>query len=214
MASLNRAVDMIRSAQRNAQTGESGTGLEELLRQLGEAARRQKQLNDAMQALGQQPSLSPSDLQMLGQMAAEQRALSQLMQQLAEALKRHREVLGRLGDLAGEMESAAEEMERRQLGPRLADRQQRILQRLLDAQRSLQQDKVSEQRVARTAGHQPLRPPGALPEDLGERKAALREALLDALKADFPPEYRTWIRSYYEWLMGREGRESAPQSAP
>ncbi|OQB41951.1 MAG: hypothetical protein BWY06_00715 [Candidatus Latescibacteria bacterium ADurb.Bin168] len=214
MASLNRAVDMIRSAHRNAQTGDSGTGLEELLRQLGEAARRQKQLNDAMQALGQQPSLSPSDLQMLGQMAAEQRALSQFMQQLADALKRHREVLGRLGDLAGEMESAAEEMERRQLGPRLADRQQRILQRLLDAQRSLQQDKVSEQRIARTAGHHPLRTPGALPEDLGERKAALREALLDALNADFPPEYRTWIRSYYEWLMGREGRESAPQSTP
>jgi hypothetical protein len=211
MASLNRAVDQIRSSRDAAQSGESGTGLEQLLQQLSQAANRQRHLNAAMQALGQQPSLSPSDLQMLGQMGSEQRALSQLMQQLSQELMRHKEILGRLGDLAGEMETAADEMERRQLGPRLADRQQRILQRLLDAQRSLQQDKMSDQRIARSAAPYSRQAPGELPRDLGERRTLLREALLDALRADFPPEYRTWIRWYYEQLMSQNSQtEKAP----
>jgi len=137
-------------------------------------------------------------------MAAQQLALGQAMRQLAEQLMRYRQTLGRLGDLAGEMEQAAEDLRRGDLGPRLQDRQQRILQRLLDAQRSLRQDKASEQRISRTAQAYTPRDPGALPQDRGERRILLQQALIEALKADYPPEYRSWLRHYYEELLTQE----------
>lgn len=204
MASLNQAVLKLRSASREAQSSQSGTGLEQLLQQLAELAQRQQQLNQMADQMGQQGMLSPSDLQALAQMAAEQQALGEAMRQLAEQLMRYRQTLGRLGDLAGEMEDAAENLRQGELGPRLQDRQQRILQRLLDAQRSLRLDKASEQRISRTAEEHSPRDPGALPEDRGERRAFLQEALIEALKANYPPEYRAWIRRYYEQLLARD----------
>jgi len=204
MAALNQAVQKLRSASQQARSSQSGTGLEQLLQQLAEMAERQRQLNQMGDAIGQQGSLSPSDLEAIAQMAAQQLALGQAMRQLAEQLMRYRQTLGRLGDLAGEMEQAAEDLRRGDLGPRLQDRQQRILQRLLDAQRSLRQDKASEQRISRTAQAYTPRDPGALPQDRGERRILLQQALIEALKADYPPEYRSWLRHYYEELLTQE----------
>ena len=204
MAALNQAVERLRASSGQARSSQSGTGLEQLMQQLADMAQRQQQLNQMADQMGQQGGLSPSDLQALAQMAAQQRALGEAMRQLADQLNRYRQTLGRLGDLAGEMEQAAAQMERGQLGPRLQDRQRRILQRLLDAQRSLQQDKMGEERVARTAKDYLPRDPGALPADRGERRIYLQEALLEALRANYPPEYREWIRHYYEELLTRE----------
>ena len=204
MAALNQAVDQIRRAEDQARQSRSGAGLEQLLQQLSEMARRQRALNEMMERMGGQGSLSESQMQMLAQMAAEQQALGEALRQMAEELERYRQVLGRLGDAAGEMEQSAEEMARGQLGPHLQDRQRRILRRLLDAQRSLYQGQRGEERVAETARDRRPSNPGALPDDLGERRVFLREAMLQALRADYPPEYRAWIRRYYERLLAEE----------
>lgn len=202
MTALNETVIALRQASENAKSSGSSTGVEQLLQQLEQMAQQQQQINDAMAQMQGQSQLTSGDMEMLALMAAQQQALSQMMQQLAGEISQYREILGRFDNLAGEMEEASREIAQGKVGQRLQDRQQRILQRLLDAQRSLSTGKASEERIAETSrdGYESIAP-GQLPHDLGEREIFLREAMHEALRADFPPEYRSWIRSYYERLL-------------
>ena len=201
----------MRASSQQAGESQSGSGLEQLLEQLSQMAERQRQLNQQGQQLGGQGGMSPSDMESLLQMAAEQRALGGLMGQLAQQLEQYRNIMGSLSDLQGEMEEASRDLMRGNVGPRLEDRQQRILRRLLDAQRALQGGQVSRERISETAGAHAAEDPGRLPEDLGERQTLLREAMLEALRAGYPPEYRDWIRQYYDRLLMDQTRPAQGQ---
>ena len=207
MGSLNRAVAAMRQSRNQASESQSGSGLEQLLEQLANMAERQQQLNQQGEGMPQQGGMGASDMEALLQMAAEQRALGNMMGQLAGQLEGYRQIMGRLDDLQGEMEEAARDLMRGNLGPRLQDRQRRILRRLLDAQRSLQGGQVSRERISETAERYESVDPGRLPDDLGERQVLLREAMLEALRAGYPPEYRDWIRGYYERMMTSQSEE-------
>ncbi len=209
MDALNRTVDMLSRASDDARQSGTGTGLEQLLQQLSEMAQQQQQLNDAMQNMPGGGSPSPGQMDLLAQMAAQQQALAQAMQSMSEQAAQYRQILGRLGDLAGEMEDAARDIAGGRLGPRMQDRQRRILRRLLDAQRSLNLGRAGTERTAESARERfSTTRPGELPSDLGERRSRLREAMIEALRADYPPEYRRWIRSYYESLIGEKAIEN------
>ncbi len=205
MTALNQSVIALRQASEDARTSGSSTGVEQLLQQLEQMAQRQQQINDAMEQMQGQGELTSGDMEMLAMMAAQQQALAQMMQQMAGEIAQYREILGRLGNLGDEMEESARDIAQGNLGERLRDRQQRILQRLLDAQRSLSTGKESEERIAEASRDRyDVATPGRLPSDRGERRILLREAMHEALRADFPPEYRSWIRSYYERLLEAE----------
>jgi hypothetical protein len=202
MAGLNRTVQALRKASESAQQSNSSTGFEQMMQQLSDMAQQQQSLNESMQQMPGQGNPSPSQMEMLAQLAAQQQGLAEAMRRMSGQMGNSRSVLGRLDDLADEMAMAAAELARGESGVRLRDRQQRILKRLLDAQRSLNSGRRGTDRNAETALDDITpRNPGALPEDLGERRIYLRRAMLEALQADYPPEYKTWIRHYYEQLM-------------
>jgi len=83
----------------------------------------------------------------------------------------------------------------------MVERSERIVNKLLDAQRSIRQREQSEQRESES-GRQFTAPASPrLPQDLGERKKLLREELMRALKEDFPREYEPAVRAYFEALL-------------
>jgi hypothetical protein len=206
MGQLNVAVAELWKSRKKVEKSRYGTGLEKLMDQLSDISKRQESLNKGTEQMsGEGGTPSP---EALAQMAAEQQALAQMMNQLGQQLAQYRQIMGRMDNLEGEMKRAAEDIARGVFGERLKDRQRRIYKRLLDAQRSLRKGKKSEKRISETGRDLFARDPGSLPENLGERRAFLREALLEALRAGYPPEYRRWIRSYYERLL------SPPQDEP
>ena len=117
-----------------ASRSESSTGFDQMMQQLAAMAAQQQALNDAMQKMPGEGNPTLGQMDLLSQLAAQQQALGEAMRQLAGQMGQTRDVLGRLDDLADEMEQAAEELARGETGPRLRDRQGRILKRLLDAQ--------------------------------------------------------------------------------
>ena len=92
------------------------------------------------------------------------------------------------------------DFERRQVTRRTVERQQRILTRMLDAQKSLRQQDMSEKRRAITAGDIEYAGPDGLPVDLGQRRNLAIEALNRALKAGYPRDYQEMIRRYFNSL--------------
>jgi len=87
---------------------------------------------------------------------------------------------------------------------RTKERQQRILARMLDSQKSLTQRGFKEDRKAETANEIVYEGPSGLPVDYGQRRSLAMEALNQSLKAGYSRDYQTMIRRYFNALSQSE----------
>jgi hypothetical protein len=114
-------------------------------------------------------------------------------------------VLGDLGKVAEEMDEIAEKLGKYSLDRDLVERQERILSRMLDAQRSVHKREFSKEREAERPGEvSSVRPP-PLPGHSGKLKG-LNKDILKELKERYPREYRDIIRAYFEKLLKEQAR--------
>jgi hypothetical protein len=172
---------------------ESGSGLEEALRRMAEAAEQQSGMNGetgGLFSLGDQASALMQQLQ----------GLAQRERQLADRLDR----LGAEGDV-GQAEALAEDardiarsLEAGALDRELLERQERLFRRLLDAGRSLQSDEEDEreERVAETARPGARSTPDAVVPEGGPR---YRPPTWEELRG-LSPELRKAIVDYFRRL--------------
>ncbi|MGA1197389.1 MAG: hypothetical protein ACO36I_12930, partial [Candidatus Latescibacterota bacterium] len=207
MQSLNGAAMMVQRALGRISSSESGTGFEEMMQQMAQLSQQQGDLNAQTEDMFGKPQPGQGQLGGLEQLAAQQRAIQQALEELRQELARQQQqMLGDLGKVASDMEQTAKELQQRHLTPETLNRQQQILSRMLDAQKSMRQRGKSREREAESGKDMAYRGPGSLPANLGESNNPLRQYLRDALKEGYPTEYQSLIRSYFESLM-----EDAPK---
>ena len=160
------------------------------------------------------------DLQQMGQLSMEQRAalerlaleqeiLRKGLDELRREMGNRPEILGRFDRAIEDMKKVSEDLGENKLSQTTIERQNRILSRLLDYQMSLRQRDYTRRRRAKTGKDYFRAGPLELPQDLGERQDQLRQDLLNALKEDYPKEYKDLIRAYFEALS----REQQPSES-
>jgi hypothetical protein len=98
------------------------------------------------------------------------------------------------------MDEVIKDMQDQNVNRKTLQRQQRILQRMLDATRSLQEKDYSEKRRGERGKDYQVRSPRELPSDLLDRKARLREELLRLKREGYSKDYEDLIRKYFEAL--------------
>jgi len=120
----------------------------------------------------------------------------------------------KLSDMSGigqDMDEVIKDLTQRRYTRKTQDRQQRILSRMLDSQKSMTQRGKKEERLAETASQiVNLTGPSGLPEDLGQRHSLTSDALNQALQAGYTQEYVTMIRRYFNALSQSSMLESSP----
>ena len=84
------------------------------------------------------------------------------------------------------------------------DRQQKILSRMLDSQKSLQEKDYDNKRESVISETKEYFGPLGLPNDLGEKDLLLINALESAINENMPLEYNSMIQSYFLNLQKRE----------
>jgi len=194
---LNATALEAMSAMQALQKSGSAAGLEEYLKQLQNLAGQQGGLNDDTQLLGLSGSSSQTAMQRL---AARQQQIRQSLEQLQEEARGSNKNAGDLGGIAQDMEEVIRDLQNNQLLRRTFERQQRILSRLLDAQKSLRTQDYKEERQSRT-GEDIIRvSPGHLPGSLGERQSVLQQNLEQALRDGYSRDNENVIRRYFEEL--------------
>ena len=206
MGGLNRAVMEIAQSLNQLSSSASATGFSEMMEQLSKMAGQQGQINQGTMALipgGTNPgSLSLQQQAAMSRLAAEQEVLQQEMEAWNQANQQTSQMMGRLGELGQEMREVVKDLKNRQVDERTLKRQEQILTRLLDAQRSVREREYKKERVSRTARPDLFKPsPGAADQNL--QPDAIREQLLKALKEGYTREYQQLIRDYFE-ALGRE----------
>jgi hypothetical protein len=202
-AALNSSVLELKIAMEQAQECGSACGFENYMKQLQQMAGQQQGLNNETQMLGLGQPVDGAALQRL---AAQQQQVRKSLEQLQDEISQSTRQTGDLGGIAKDMDEVIQDLQNNRILRRTLERQQRILSRLLDAQKSLRAQDFKQERRSRTAEEYELARPGELPEDLGERRDFLQENLEQALRDGYTRPYEELIRLYFESLSTLKNR--------
>lgn len=208
MGNLNQAIMSMQNSMDQLAQSSSGSGFEQFMQQLQQMAGQQGQLNQESMGLFQQQGPG-GRLQLseegMARLAAQQEMIRRSLQSLNEQAGNRRDVLGRLDELGDEMKKVVDDLKRQQLDRKVIERQQNILSRLLDAQKSVREKEYSKKRQAEREKSVLTQSPPELNQQMLHREDQLRKEMLEALKEGYSTEYKEFIRSYYE-LLSRQPR--------
>ena len=219
MGYLNEAVLLLRQSMDNLAQSRMPSSFAEAMQQMMGLSEQQADLNQATQQAmsqgrqqGQQGRQVPDIAAAMRRLAAEQQRIYQALQQLEKDMRGHRGAQKRIRAIEEEMESLMHDMQRQRPEARITEAQGRILQRMLDASRSIHTRGFKRERQSQSAEAMPYRGPGWLPDDLGQHEDWLRDAMKNALQGPYPDEYRPPLRHYYEGVYQDlvERQETAP----
>jgi hypothetical protein len=165
---------------------------------------QQGQLNDRTRTLGQrlteQTRLTAGDQDELRRLAQEQARIRDELGRIAQEDRQRRQLLGRLDQTAEEMKQVEEALREGQVGDALEQKQQHILSRMLDAQRSVNRQDFEPRRESRPGEDTGRNAPPALPAELLRESDRLRLDLLKAQADRYPSQYRSFIEAYLRAL--------------
>jgi hypothetical protein len=180
--------------QKKQQMKEQLQGLSESQEQLNRATR---QMLERLQGKGR---LSMTEEQRLQQMAAQQEMIRKGLEEMQQNFDETKDLLGDVDQLQKEMEDVQKDLAEKHVDPRLMERQQKILSRLLDAQRSIRQQEMSPQRESKTATLAERRSPPPIPEELLKKDRTLEEDVLRGSDDRYPAQYRKLVEEYFRAL--------------
>lgn len=203
---LDGAAALLLEAAGSVQQGGKGGGLEGLLQQLRQMAEQQMSINAGMAGIPipipMPGGLTPGQLQQLQQLAAQQQALREQLRQMLQSMGGERPGLtASLQQLLDEMRRVERDMTELNVDRQLVERQDRMLSRLLDAERSVRQQGFREERRSESGRAYAVGNHPGMPVDRGERNRLLREELMRALRRGYPADYEAMIRAYFGRLL-------------
>jgi hypothetical protein len=183
--------------------GQGGGSCSTPLAAMQDILQRQERLN--------RDSRSQADGMGMGGLTMEQRAQMQRLKAEQQALRQSLEevtpgqdgLLGRTDKIVEDMKEVEKDLESGRLDAETLERQEKIFERLLDAQRSVHQRGYKEQRLSRPGEElEPLWPEeGEMEDPLAKLRDEIRRGQGEAA----PPEYEELIQEYYRSLLEREG---------
>jgi len=210
MKSLNEAAMMMKNSMESMMQGGSQGGMMSLMQQLQGLSGQQMNLNNLTQKLQQmmQGGITPQQQQSMQRLSQQQ----QLIQKSLEQLNKEAKVSGQssklpadLDNILKRMQEVVTDMQGEKLNEELIQKQENILSKLLDAQRSLNERDYEKERESRSGENVARNFPNEL--DLGSSKSLnkIRDELNKAVKEGYSRDYEELIRKYYEILQTEIG---------
>ncbi|KPL00249.1 MAG: hypothetical protein AMJ90_08630 [candidate division Zixibacteria bacterium SM23_73_2] len=202
---INQTAKKLLEALGSASSSCCGSGLELLFQKMEKLAQSQAIINEktfGFENLSE--GLSQEQQQALQRLAAEQEGVRKSMEELAREFGDRKQIMGSLEDLEKQLREVVKDMEGRNITDKTLRVQEKILSRLLDAEKSLAQRDYSKQRKAEAGEDIFGITPEALPGDLAERDRIIKENLEKILKENYPKEYEKLIIEYFKRLSEAE----------
>ncbi len=183
-------------------SGGGGMSLEQMMEQLGEMGKNQEQLNQQIQDMVndiQGERLNQNQMERIEQMARQQNEIRKQLEELQKNGGTDGDKIGsELQRIIEEMEDIINDMRGGAVDRTLINRQQNILSRMLESEKSLQERGEEEKREGKS-GEAPERiiPPELTLEELEKQ---IKARLNDPEYTKYAPDYRKLIERYFELL--------------
>ena len=207
---LNEAVLELRKSEgsmcQNPGNSPSPGGGKSMSEKMGEMGERQGQVNRETkriaQRLSEQMRMSADDQAEMQRLAEEQARIRQQVEEMQRDENARQKLLGRLDQAQKEMKEVEEALKSGNAEGETQQTQQRILSRMLDAQRSINRRDFDIERESRPGEDLARRTPAEIPADMLRETDRLRLDLLKAEADRYPAQYRVFIESYLRSLNG------------
>jgi len=206
--SLNEAtIELLRSSRQCSKGGASGqmTAQQMLQQMIPQQQDILNQTRSMMELQSTAEQLRQQRQAQLDRLAQQQRSLKELAEDIQKTMDENRDLLGRLDRTVEEMEGVSKSLEEGSLDRDLVRREQRILSRLLDAQRSVHTRDYEQKRESVTAEDIFSKSLGVNPD--GPESQSLRDEIRKAMQLKAPGEFEDLIKLYFRALA----EESATQ---
>ncbi len=199
MGALNQAAQQLQEAAQGMMQpgGQGGMGMAGFMQRLQQLGGMQQGINEGTRGLTQQQAAE------LSRLAGEQGMVRKSLEQLAREASNAGQLSKLLGDLnrvAQDMREVQSDLAQGQVNPETLHKQERILSRMLDAQRSLRERDFEKRRKADTGRNLTRRGPADLGPAALQNRTRLQQDLLKALEEGYAKDYEELIRKYFEAL--------------
>ncbi|MFA7289315.1 MAG: DUF4175 family protein [Melioribacteraceae bacterium] len=201
MENLNQAASMMKSAlDMMMQGGGSGGGMMNMFQQLQQMSQQQMNLNQLTQMM-QQGKLTQQQMGQMQRLGQQQEMLRKSLEQLNKEAKesgQSKRIASNLDKILDEMKEVVSGLETEKINDDLIKKQENILSKLLDAQRSINEKDYEENRKSNTGKNITKERPDALNLSPEERIKQLRESLNNGTREKYNKDYEELIKKYYE----------------
>ena len=207
MGALNKAAMLMQQSADQMSKSCSSTGGEEMMKKMSELSCQQEGLNQNTMSLfqGNQGQYSMEQQAAMQRLAAQQAQIQKELGDLARDASEAQETLGRLDEVGKQMGEVVNDLKDMNLNERTLQRQEKILTRLLDAQRSVREREYSPKRQSKT-GEDIVRISPRMQNPHTDAES-LRQDLLKALEGHYVRDYEQLIRQYFD-ALARENQQS------
>lgn len=203
MKNLNEAASMMKNRMDQMMNGGGqGGGMMSLMQQLQQLSQQQMELNQLTQMLNQ-GKMTQEMMSQMQRLAQQQ----EMIRKSLEEMNRETKESGKSKTLASNLERIMEEMrevitnlQTEKMNDDLIKKQERILSRLLDAQRSINERDFEKERRSNTGRNISRTSPPELYLSSEEGKNRLRDELRKAINEGYKKDYEDLIRKYFEAL--------------
>jgi hypothetical protein len=205
LAALNAVTMALLDARGAVEKSGSSMGLAEMMEQMKGLAEAQRRMNEesgaAMTMLpGMQPSLAQA---LLERLAAEQAMIRRELEKTAKRAGEYAETMGNAASLIEEMEEIEEALRRGELDERVLEKQEKLLERMLDSTRAMRsKGKSSKRRSEPAKEYTPFGVPRTVPSRLTAPRQAESPGRSGTDPGYVPPAYRDAAAEYYKRLAG------------
>lgn len=204
MKSLNETAMMMKNSLEMMMEGQGqGGGMMSMMQQLQQMSQQQMSLNQMTQMM-QQGQLSQEQMAQMQRLAQEQQMIQKSLTQLNEEAKstgQSKRISSNLEQILKEMEEVVTGMKSNNIDDGLLQKQERILSKLLDAQRSINERDYEKERESFAGKNFQRETPPELLLSTDEGLQKLRDELLNASKEGYKKDYEELIRKYFEALQ-------------
>jgi len=202
LSSMNEIALLLINAMDEMQDSGSPSGLESYMEELEQIGQGQSEINMGTMQLGQMGMMSQQE--MMKRLESQQKALKQQLEEILKECSGGGEEHGGLSKAAEDMEDIIRNFQQNKVNKDTEKKQQKILSRLLDSQKSLKEREFSEKRKSELGEDKNYSGPLDIPDNLGNNNLIFIDAMEEALNQNYSEEYRKMFRKYYRELQKNE----------
>lgn len=215
--SLNSAtIEMLRTASQCSSGSAGGSKQQMSMQMLQQMIPQQQDImretQEMMQLRMAEEALRQQRQAQLERLSGQQRSLADVAKQIQESMKKERTGVGKLDRAVEDMQAVTEALKNGQLNDDVVNKQQRILSRLLDAERSVNTRDYEQKRESHTAQDVFSKSLGRKGESAGAQ--SLRDEIQRAMQLKAPGEFEDLIRLYFRALAGENNPQPESTSSP
>lgn len=207
MSYLNQAAGMMQDAlaQMMQQGGSGQGGMMSLMQQMGQMAGQQMSLNQQMQEMmkGSNGQMSQEQMSQVQRLRQEQENIKKSLDQMNKEAKtagKSKSIPANLDKLSQEMQEIITDMRTGRVTDELIKKQDKILSKMLDATRSVNERDYEKERESFTGTNTKGNSPGALKLDSQKKDKSYSDNINKALQGGFTKDFEDLSRKYYNLI--------------